>query len=153
MQLKLPSRFAGWFVWTFHNKSHNMKELVILRHSWSPFLPLTFYREKVTFMGLCAPFWSIFSRKNSPRFPFSELFLSNIMKYGKNDIEWQTSVQSTSLRDCGIIGGKEKEALKLQVFRWWPADRALFVKWPPGYRYWHCQCSQHVNVHGPATVH
>ncbi len=27
--------------WTFHIKSHNMKALVILSHSWSPFLPLT----------------------------------------------------------------------------------------------------------------
>ncbi len=26
--------------WTFHTKLHNMKALVILSHSWSPFLPL-----------------------------------------------------------------------------------------------------------------
>ncbi len=34
--LKLPSLFAAWFFWTIHNKSHNMKALVILSHSWSP---------------------------------------------------------------------------------------------------------------------
>ncbi len=39
--LKLPSLFLAWTFWTFHNKSHNMKALVILNHSWSPFLPLT----------------------------------------------------------------------------------------------------------------
>ncbi len=39
--LKLPSLFTAWLFWTFHNKSHNMKALVILSHSWSQFLPLT----------------------------------------------------------------------------------------------------------------
>ncbi len=33
------------------------------------------------------------------------------MKYGKNDIEWQTSIQGICLSDFGIIWGKEKEAL------------------------------------------
>ncbi len=28
--LKLPSLFAAWLFWTFHNKSHNIKALVIL---------------------------------------------------------------------------------------------------------------------------
>ncbi len=36
--LKLPSLFAVWLFWCFHNKSHNMKALVILSHSWSPLL-------------------------------------------------------------------------------------------------------------------
>ncbi len=66
--LKLPSLFAAWFFWTFHNKSHNNKALVILSHSRSPFLPLTCMNEKRrTFVGPCVPFWSIFSRKNSPQ--------------------------------------------------------------------------------------
>ncbi len=39
--LKLPSLFADCNFLTFHTKSHNMKALVILSHSWSPFLPLT----------------------------------------------------------------------------------------------------------------
>ncbi len=30
---------------------------------------------------------------------FTELFLSNIMEYGKNYIEWQTSIQGMSLSD------------------------------------------------------
>ncbi len=38
--LKLLSLFAAWLFWTFHIKSYNMKALVILIHSWSPFLPL-----------------------------------------------------------------------------------------------------------------
>ncbi len=39
--LKLPSPFTAWPFWTFHNISHNMKALIILSHSWPPFLPLT----------------------------------------------------------------------------------------------------------------
>ncbi len=66
--LKLPSLFVVWLFWTFHSKSHNMKALVILSHSWSPFLPLTYlYGKKWTFVGLYAAFWSIFLRKNSLR--------------------------------------------------------------------------------------
>ncbi len=39
----VKASFSVWCMnfWTFHNKSHNMKALVILSHSWSPFLPLT----------------------------------------------------------------------------------------------------------------
>ncbi len=61
---KLPPLFAAWHFWTFHNKSHNMKALVILSHSWSPFLPLTcLYGNKWSFVGLCVAFWSIFLQK------------------------------------------------------------------------------------------
>ncbi len=66
------------------------------------------------------PSWSIFIRKNLPsdrRYhlgweSFIELFLSNIMKYGKNNIESQTIKQGMSLSDFGDIWGKEKEALR-----------------------------------------
>ncbi len=44
--LKLPSLFSAWPFWTFHTKSHDMKALVILNHSWSPFLLLTCLYEK-----------------------------------------------------------------------------------------------------------
>ncbi len=44
--LKLPSMLAAWLFWTFHIKSNNMKELIILSHSWSPFLTLTCLYEK-----------------------------------------------------------------------------------------------------------
>ncbi len=37
-QLNLPFLFAAGPFWTFHNKSDNMKALVILSHSWSQFL-------------------------------------------------------------------------------------------------------------------
>ncbi len=39
--LKLPSLFAAWPFWTVHSKSHNMKDMVILSHSWSLFRPIT----------------------------------------------------------------------------------------------------------------
>ncbi len=42
---------------------------------------------------------------------FTELFLSNIMKYGKNDIEWQTSIWGMNLGDFGDYLRKGKEAL------------------------------------------
>ncbi len=51
IRLKLPSLFAAWLFWTFHTKSHNMKALVILSHSWSPFLPLTCLYGKMNFCG------------------------------------------------------------------------------------------------------
>ncbi len=59
--LKLPSLFAAWHFWTFHTKSHNMKALVILNHSWSPFLPLTCLYGKNELLW----FWSICLRNNS----------------------------------------------------------------------------------------
>ncbi len=66
LTLKLPSLFASWRFWTFHIKSHNMKALVILSHSWSPFIPLTcLYGKKWTFVGICTAFWVISLRKNS----------------------------------------------------------------------------------------
>ncbi len=45
-ELLLPSLFDAWLFWTFHDKSHNMKALVILNHSCWPFLPLTCLHEK-----------------------------------------------------------------------------------------------------------
>ncbi len=51
----------------YHNKSDNMKVLVILNHSWSPYVPLScLYGKKWNFVGLCAAFCSIFARKNAP---------------------------------------------------------------------------------------
>ncbi len=69
--LKLPFLFAAWLLFfTFHNTLHNMTALVILSHSWSPFLPHTCLYEKRTFVGLSVAFWSIFTRKkNPPRLP------------------------------------------------------------------------------------
>ncbi len=63
--LKLPSLFTAWRFWIFHNKSHNMKALVILSHSWWPFLPLICLYGKITFVGICVAYWSTFLRKHS----------------------------------------------------------------------------------------
>ncbi len=64
--LKLPSLFAAWLFWTLHTKPHNMKALVILSHSWSPFLPFNcLYGKKWNLLGLCTAFRSIFLSKNS----------------------------------------------------------------------------------------
>ncbi len=42
------------------------------------------------------------------------LFISNIMKYSKNDIEWQTSKEDMNLSEVWDYFGKEKEALTLR---------------------------------------
>ncbi len=57
--LKLLSLFAAWLFWTFHIKFDNIKVLIILRHSWSSFLPLT------NLYGIRY----ISSYHSSPRFP------------------------------------------------------------------------------------
>ncbi len=51
---------------------------------------------------------------------FTELFLYNIMKYGKNDIEWQASIQGMSLSDLGDYLRKRERSFKLEKNeRWW----------------------------------
>ncbi len=68
--LKLPSVFAAWLFWTFHNKSHNMKALVILSHSWSSFLPLTCLYGKNEPLRVSVQPSEVFSwEKTSPRLP------------------------------------------------------------------------------------
>ncbi len=69
--LNLPSLFAAWLVWTFHNWSHNMKALAILSHSWLPFLPLTCLYEKNNFCGSLYDLLEYF-RKNklTPDYPW-----------------------------------------------------------------------------------
>ncbi len=69
--LKLPSLFAAWCFWTFHIKSHNMKALVILSHSWSPFLPLTCLYGKNELFGVSVWTSGVFSwEKLLPDYPF-----------------------------------------------------------------------------------
>ncbi len=70
IKLKLPSLLTAWLFWTFHNKSHNMKTLVILSYSWSPFLPLTcLYGKNELLWGSVQPS-EVFSReKHSPDYP------------------------------------------------------------------------------------
>ncbi len=67
--LKLPSLFTAWYFWTFHNKSHNMKALVILHHSWSPFLPLTCLYGKNICGSLCSLLEYFLEKKLLPDYP------------------------------------------------------------------------------------
>ncbi len=41
-----------------------MKTLIILNHSWSPFITILLIWKKWSFAGLCVVFWSIFTIKN-----------------------------------------------------------------------------------------
>ncbi len=105
--LKLPSLFAAWYFWTYLTKSQNMKHLVILSHSWSPFSHLPVCMKKWTFVGTCKLFWGIFLGWEY----FTELFLFNIMKYVKMILD-KLVYKAWVCVIFGIIWGKEKEALK-----------------------------------------
>ncbi len=62
---KLPSLFAAWLFLTVHTKSHNMKAFVILSHSWSPFLSLTYLYEKNELLWVSGVFSGVFSWENN----------------------------------------------------------------------------------------
>ncbi len=64
--LKLPSLFAAWRFWNFHNKSHNIKALVILSHSWSPFLPLICLHGKNELLWVSVLPSGVFSWEQTP---------------------------------------------------------------------------------------
>ncbi len=55
---------------TLHNKSHNMKALVILSHWWSPFLPLTCLYGKNEILWVSVwPSGIFLQEKTHPRLP------------------------------------------------------------------------------------
>ncbi len=64
---------------TFSNKSHNMKALIILSHSWLPFF-LLIYMEEMNFCEALWPFWSIFARKNS-QFEENSFVMKHLQNY------------------------------------------------------------------------
>ncbi len=76
----------------FSNNPHNMKALIILSHSWSPFLLLTYlYGENaLMFVGHCACFWSIFARKTPP---ISRELICNVtlLQNSPCPVEWPIS--------------------------------------------------------------
>ncbi len=51
---------------TFHNKSNNMKALVILSHSWSPFRPLTCWYGNNELLWVSVWLSGVFSREKIP---------------------------------------------------------------------------------------
>ncbi len=69
--LKLHSLFATRRFWTFHNKSHNMKALVIPSRSWSQFLSLTclYGKNEPLWVFVCS--FGVFSREKKlpPDYP------------------------------------------------------------------------------------
>ncbi len=71
--LKLPSLFAAWLFWMFHNKSHYMKALVGLIHDHH-FSNLLVYIEK---MNLCGSLCGLLEYFLCLLHDFSELFWIN----------------------------------------------------------------------------
>ncbi len=108
--------------WKNKIKSHNMKALVILSHSWLPFVPLTGLYGKNYFCGSLCRFSGVFSWEKTPlRSPmqitwpwpqvdsfnhglitvrqkkmwwenFTKSFLSNIINHGEGDVQWQSNI-------------------------------------------------------------
>ncbi len=64
MRLKLPSLFAARPFWTFHNKLHNMKALVILSHHDHHFSHLLVFMKKKNFCPVSCS--GVFSREKTP---------------------------------------------------------------------------------------
>ncbi len=117
------------------NKSHNMKAMIILSHSWPPFLLLSYsYGENELLWDPVHTFLSIFTRKNSPNFKrthlywhtFTKLSLSNIMKHGESDVEWQISIQGIHFSAFWNIFGKE-EPLILMIYALFYTECLIFV--------------------------
>ncbi len=79
-----------------------MKALII-RHHHFPYLLI--YMEKINFCGALCTLLEYFHYKMSPLFKnsfvsnetFTKLALSNIMKHGESDVEWQISKQGIHL--------------------------------------------------------
>ncbi len=65
--LKLPSLFAARFLWTFHNKLHNMKALVILSHHDHHFSHILVFMKKNNFCGSLLDLMEYFREKNFPQ--------------------------------------------------------------------------------------
>ncbi len=61
--LKLPSLFAARFFWTFHNKLHNMKTLVILSHHGHHFSHLLVFMKKKELLWVPVSSSGVFSRE------------------------------------------------------------------------------------------
>ncbi len=112
--LKLPSLFITWFLKTVHNKSHNMKALVTLNHSWSPFLPLICsYGKNMNFCGfLCGLLEYFHDKKTPPRSP---------CKSHNHDHQWADLVMAWLSLDKRI---QEHKVVKLM----WEFDCYYFVQ-------------------------
>ncbi len=85
-KLKLPSLFAAWLFWTCHTKSHNMKALLILSHSWLPFLQLTCLYEKNELLWV--------SVLHSWKFSWKKLFPDYKCKSHDYDHKWAALVMA-----------------------------------------------------------
>ncbi len=104
--------------------------MIIISHTY------LFIQRKWTFVGPCAPSWSIFARKNLPHIDvptlrltqwwatFTKLFLSNVMKYDKRNSEWHIGIQGMHLSAfCDYFGKREgsfnsPENLSLAQYLW-----------------------------------
>ncbi len=64
--LKLPSLFVTWLFWTFHNKLHNMKALVILSHHDHHFSHILVYMKKKKHLWVLLSSSGVFSREKTP---------------------------------------------------------------------------------------
>ncbi len=69
--LKLPSLFAARLFWTFHNKLHNMKVLVILSHHDHHFSYLLIFMKQMNF---CGSLWALLEYFREKKLPTAHCF-------------------------------------------------------------------------------
>ncbi len=69
--LKLPSVFTARLFWTFHNKLHSMKALVILHHHDHYFSHLFVFMKQMNF---CGSMWALLEYFHEKKTPHSPLF-------------------------------------------------------------------------------
>ncbi len=99
-----------------------MKALIILSHSWSPFLPLTcLYETKKNFYGSLCALPKYFLEKKLPPDCRSNLGWESFILiqyyeiWYKNYIEWHTSIQGMSLSDLRDYLRKREGSFKLTM--------------------------------------
>ncbi len=69
--LKLPYLFAARLFWTFHNKLHNMKGLVILSHHDHHFSHLLVFMKTMNF---CGSLWDLLEYFHEKKLPTAHCF-------------------------------------------------------------------------------
>ncbi len=81
--LKLPSLFVARHFWTFHNKLHNMKALVILSHHDHHFYHLLVFMKKKNF---CGSLWALLEYFPEKKLPTAQF------QYGDLCPNWQLDI-------------------------------------------------------------
>ncbi len=100
ISLKLPSLFAARFFWTFHNKLHDMKALVILSHHDNHFSYLLVFMKKENF---CGSLWALLEYFRKKKLPTAHCFNIGAHIGICAKISWNTLLYLPSLKSDSSI--------------------------------------------------